>query len=121
MYQIEDPLRSPLLLRRERDSLELRGDAVVAELMNVTDARQPDHHLLLLQLPEGVEVKVSKPLMPLPRTVRCAHGQAERPSELHPQQIEMVRGALDVDDEAVVDVVGSKDAVLDVDIAASLF
>ena len=68
----------------------LRQHADIAELLHMVKARQASHHLLSTEPLQGLEVKVPKALMPLPRLVIPTSSEAEGLCHLHIKDVEMI-------------------------------
>jgi hypothetical protein len=78
------------LLGSKGESPLLRQHADVAELLHVVEAWQASHHLLGTKLLQGLEVKVPKALVPLPRLVVPMSSEEEGLCHLHIKDIELI-------------------------------
>jgi hypothetical protein len=88
MHEVDLLLSLVLGSLRERRPLLLRQDAVLADLLDVVDRRQPLHHLTASELAQRLEVEVAVTLMPVPRHVADPCGEAHRGSNVHVEEVE---------------------------------
>jgi hypothetical protein len=87
--------------------------ADVAELLHVVTARQALCHLLGTKLLQGLEVKVSEALVPLPRLVVPTNSEAEGLCYLHVEDVESIGASSYLGNEATIAIPNPHDSVLD--------
>ena len=113
MNKLELLLRAVQGLTWEGAPPLLRGDAGVAELLDVVDHRHPACHSPLAQLVQHLEVEMAEPFVPVPRFIVSARGEAEWSSHLKMEDIEAVRTAADLDEKPTTPIPNLKDALVD--------
>jgi hypothetical protein len=90
MHELEPLLGSEARLLGKGESPLLRQHADVAELLHVVETWQASHHLLGTEPLQGLEVKVPKALVPLPRLVVPTSSEAKGLCHLHIKDVESI-------------------------------
>jgi hypothetical protein len=113
MHELEPLLGSEARLLGKGESPLLRQHADVAELLHVVEAWQVSHHLLGTKLLQGLEVKVPKVLVPLPRLIVPTSSEAEGLCHLHIKDIESICAFGYLGKKATMAIPNPQDSVLD--------
>ena len=100
-------------LTREGLALQLGHHTGVAELLDVVDAGHAADHLLLVELLQGLEVKMPEALMPAPRLIVPARDKAKGVRHLHMKHIKAVASPVHLGEKAVTSILDAEHAVLD--------
>jgi hypothetical protein len=113
MHELETLLGSEArLLGKGLPSL-LHQHTDVAKLLHVVKARQTSYHPLSTEPLQGLEVKVSKALVPLPHLVIPMSSKTEGLCYLHVEDIESIGASGYLGKKAMMVIPNSHDSVLD--------
>jgi hypothetical protein len=95
--RFERAVQSP---SRKRLPLVFGHHAGVAQLLDVVDLWHPTYHLLTPELPERLEVEMTKPLMAMSSLIISTSGKAEGLSHLHVKHVQPVALTVDLGEKA---------------------
>jgi hypothetical protein len=90
VHEVEPLLSSEARLLGKGEPPLLRQHADVAKLLHVVKAQQASYHPLGTEPAQGLEVKVSEALVPLPRLVVPTSSKVEGLCYLHVEDIESI-------------------------------
>jgi hypothetical protein len=113
MHELEPLLGSEARLLGKGEPPLLHQHTDVAELLHVVKARQTSYHPLDTEPLQGLEVKVSEVLVPLPHLVVPTSSKAERLCYLHVEDIESIGASGYLGKKAMMAIPNPHDSVLD--------
>jgi hypothetical protein len=113
VHELEPLLGSEARLLGNGKSPLLHQHVEVAELLHVVKARQTSYHPLGTEPLQGLEVKVSEALVPLPRLIVPMSSKIEGLCYLHVEDIESIGASGYLDKKATMAISNSHDSFLD--------
>jgi hypothetical protein len=114
VHELEPLLGSEARLLGKGESPLLRQHVDVAELLHVVKAQHASYHPLGTEPLQGLEVKVPKALVPLPRLVIIpTSSKAEGLCYLHVEDVESISASSYLDKKATMAIPNPHDSVLD--------
>jgi hypothetical protein len=113
VHELEPLLGSEARLLGNGKSPLLHQHVEVAELLHVVKARQTSYHPLGTEPLQGLEVKVSEALVPLPRLIVPMSSKTEGLCYLHVEDIESIDASGYLDKKATMAISNSHDSFLD--------
>jgi hypothetical protein len=113
MHELELLLGSKARLLRKGEPPLLCQHADIAKLLHVVKARQASYHPLGTEPLQGLEVKVPKALVPLPRLVVPMSSKAEGLCYLHIEDIESIGASGYLGKKAMMTTPNPHDSVFD--------
>jgi hypothetical protein len=113
MHELEPLLGSEARLLGKGEPPLLRQHTDVAELLHVVKARQASYHPLGTEPLQGLEVKVSEALVPLPSLVVPTSSKTEGLCYMHIENIELIGASGYLGKKAMMVIPNPHDSVLD--------
>jgi hypothetical protein len=120
VHELEPLLGSKARLLGKGEPPLLRQHTDVVELLHMVKARQASYHPLGTEPLQGLEVKVSEALVPLPRLVVSTSSKAEGLWYLHVEDIESIGASGYLGKMAMMAISNPHDSVLDLHTRTSL-
>jgi hypothetical protein len=120
MHELEPLLGSEARLLGNGEPPLLRQHTDVAELLHVVEAWQASHHLLGTEPLQGLEVKVPRALVPLPRLVVLTSSETEGLCHLHIKDVESICTSGYLGKKATMAIPNPQDSILDLHVRTVL-
>jgi hypothetical protein len=113
MHELQPLLGSKARLLGKGESPLLHQHTDVTKLLHVVKARQASYHPLGTELLQGLEVKVSKALVPLPRLIVPISNKIEGLCYLHVGDIESIGASGYLGKKVMMAIPNHHDSILD--------
>jgi hypothetical protein len=113
MHELEPLLGSKARLLGKGEPALLRQHADVAELIHVVKARQASYHPIGTEPLQGLEMKLAKSFVPLPRLVAPMSSKVEGLCYLHVEDVESIGASGYLGKKATMTIPNPHDSILD--------